>query len=82
MEAPGKNGYPSYKVADTVTTHQGQGIGIYSFFDNDVHAANSIETPTAAGIVMHHMMTFGSGTGGIDNIINGTGGPAQAYSDD
>ncbi len=80
MEAPGKNGFPSYKVADTVTTHQGQGIGIYSFFDNDVHAANSIETPTAAGIVMHHMMTFGSGTGGIDNIINGTGGPAQAYS--
>ena len=29
---------------------------------------------------MHHMMTFSSGTGGIDNIINGTGGAATAYS--
>jgi len=81
MEDPNKNGYPSYKVADTVTTHQAQGLGVYSFFHNDVHAANAIETPTAAGVVMHHMMTFGSGTGGIDNIINGNGGPAQAYSD-
>jgi hypothetical protein len=80
MEAGNKNGYPSYKVADGVTTHQAQGIGIYSFFNNPVHAANSIETPTGNGIVMHHMMTYGSGTGGIDNIINNQGGAAEAYS--
>jgi len=73
MEAPGKNGYPSYKVADGVTTHQAQGIGIYSFFQNEVHASNSIETPTGPGIVLHHMMTYGSGTGGIDHVINGQG---------
>jgi hypothetical protein len=45
-----------------------------------VYADSAIETPSAAGIVMHHMMTFSGGTGGIHNIINGTGGPAEAYS--
>jgi hypothetical protein len=80
MESSNEDGYPSYKVADGVTSHTAAGIGVYSFFDNPVYAANAIETPTSAGIVMHHMMTFGSGTGGINNIINGTGGPAEAYS--
>jgi hypothetical protein len=80
MEAPGKNGYPSYKVADGVTSHHGWGIGIYAFFQNNVTAANAIETPTGSGIVMTHLMTYGSGTGGINNIINGTGGAATAYS--
>jgi hypothetical protein len=80
MESSSENGYPSYKVSAGVTSHIGEGIGVYSFFDNPVHAANAIETPTGSGIVMHHMMTFGSGTGGIDNIINGTGGAATAYS--
>jgi hypothetical protein len=80
MESSSENGYASYKVADGVTSHTGEGIGIYSFFDNPVHAANAIETPSGSGIVMRHMMTFGSGTGGIDDIINGTGGPSTAYS--
>ena len=81
-ESSSENGYASYKVADAVTTHTGAGIGVYSFFDNPVHSANAIESPTGAGIAMHHMMTYGSGTGGIDNIINGTGGSATAYSQD
>jgi hypothetical protein len=82
MEGPGVNGYPSYKVADGVVTHHGTGIGIYSFFQSDVHADNAIETPSNTGIVMTHMMTYGSGTGGIDNIINGGGGHSSgtAYS--
>ena len=80
MESSSENGYPSYKVSAGVTSHIGEGIGVYSFFDNPVYAANAIETPSGGGIVMHHMMTFGSGTGGINNIINGTGGPLTAYS--
>jgi hypothetical protein len=80
MEGPGTNGYASYKVADGVTSHHGAGIGVYSFFSNPVRAENAVETPTGAGVVMTHLMTYGSGTGGIDNIINGTGGPATAYS--
>jgi hypothetical protein len=82
MDPSNENGYPSYKVADGVTSHTGAGIGVYSFFQNDVRDANAIETPTGSGISMHHLMTYGSGTGGIDNIINGTGGSATAYSQD
>ena len=80
MESPSEDGYASYKVSDNVTTHLAFGLGVYSFFDNPVHAANAIETPTGSGIVMHHMMTYSSATGGINDIINGTGGPATAYS--
>jgi hypothetical protein len=82
MEAPGKNGYPSYKVADGVMTHHGTGIGVYSFFDNDVRADSAVEAPSTPGIVLTHLMTYGSGTGGISNILNGTGGrlSGTAYS--
>jgi hypothetical protein len=80
MESSSVNGYPSYKVADGVTSHTGKGIGVYTFFDNAVYSANAIETPSGSGISMHHMMTYSSGTGGIDNIINNTGGAATSYS--
>jgi hypothetical protein len=74
QESAGVNGYPSYKVADSVTTHQAAGIGVYSVFDNDVQADNAIETPTVSGVSMHHLVTVSLASGSIDNIINGTGG--------
>lgn len=52
MEAPGQNGYASYKVADTVTSHEAEGLGVYSVFTNDVSADNAIEAPTSAGVSM------------------------------
>jgi hypothetical protein len=79
MSSATENGYPSYKVADTVTTHHGYGLGVYAFFQGNIAADNAFETPTAAGVVMTHMMTF-HGSGTINNIINGTGGSATAYS--
>jgi hypothetical protein len=79
MSSPTENGYPSYKVADSVTTHHGYGLGVYAFFHNNVAADNAFETPTAAGVVMTHLMTY-RGSGAINNIINGTGGQATGYS--
>ena len=82
MESTTVDGYASYKVSDSVMTHTASGLGVYTFFDNgSIHAANAIETPTASGVVMHHMMTYTDGNGGIDNIINGMGGAATSYSD-
>ena len=72
----GVNGYASYKVADAVTTHEAWGLGTYCSFHSAVVSDNSIETPTASGIAMHHMMTSwlnGTGGSGISHIINGTG---------
>jgi hypothetical protein len=73
QESPGHDGYPSYKVADSVTTHTAGGIGVYSVFDNDVTAENAIETPSAAGVSLHHMVTVSLASGSITHIVNGTG---------
>ncbi len=71
---PGKNGYPSYKVADGVTTHMAEGLGVYSVFDNAVTADDGIEAPMASGVSMHHMVTVSLAAGSISHIIDGTGG--------
>jgi len=72
------NGYASYKVADTVTTHEVWGLGVYCVFrGGPVVADNAIETPTGPGIKMHHMVTIrlgGQPGSGIEHVINGTGG--------
>jgi hypothetical protein len=73
----GQNGYASYKVADTVTSHQALGLGVYAVFQTPVTADNAIEAPTSSGVLMNHMVTtcFG-GVGGseITHIFNGMGG--------
>jgi hypothetical protein len=82
MEAPGVNGYPAFKVADGVTSFTGAGMGSYCFFNQgvDIHAANAFEVPTtlAAGSLRDLLTVFLTGSGRIDNVINGTGGPTTA----
>ncbi len=72
--APGVNGYASYKVADGVTTHHAEGLGVYSVFTNPVQEDDAIQTPTASGVTMHHLVTVSLAAGAINHIINGTGG--------
>jgi hypothetical protein len=71
------NGYASYKVADSVTTHEAWGLGVYCVFHAaPVVAENAIETPTAPGVKMHHMVTIrlsGRPNSGIKHVINGAG---------
>ncbi len=73
------NGYASYEVGSSVTTHDARGLGVYCVFDNDITADNAVESPTAAGVGIHHIVTlrFGGG-GGINHIINGTGGAVNS----
>jgi hypothetical protein len=70
-------GYASCKVADSVTTHEAWGLGVYCVFQAaSVVAENAIETPTAPGVRMHHMVTIrlaGRQNSGINHVINGTG---------
>ena len=78
----GVNGFSSYKVSAGVTTHEAWGLGMYSVFRNPVVVENAIETPTAPGISMHHLITVwinGATGSAINHIINGTGAsvPAQ-----
>jgi hypothetical protein len=67
-----KKGFASYKVADTVTTHEAYGIGVYSVFSSGgVGLTNAIETPTGPGIKMTHLVAVKI-KGPIDFVYNGT----------
>jgi hypothetical protein len=75
--APGTNGWASYKVADTVTSHEAWGLGIYSVFKKpDVVLSRAIEVPANPNVRFHDMITVALGRlGEISNVINSTGGP-------
>jgi hypothetical protein len=77
--APGTDGWASYKVADTVTSHQAWGLGIYSFFlTPGIFETRAIEVPTSPNVQFLDMITVCiGGNGGINNVINGTGGTTQ-----
>jgi hypothetical protein len=70
------NGWASYKVADSVTTHEAFGLGIYAVFINaGVNLTRAIEVPNTPNVKFHHMITVNiSNNGGISNVINNTGG--------
>ncbi|MDE3188228.1 MAG: coagulation factor 5/8 type domain-containing protein [Acidobacteriota bacterium] len=77
--APGTNGWASYKVADTVTSHEAWGLGIYSVFRHpNVVLSRAIEVPRKPGIRFHHMMTIAlDDKGEISNVIDDKGGPTS-----
>jgi hypothetical protein len=79
----GANGYAAYKVADTVTSHEGWGLGSYCFFNVNptIHADRGFEVPVNAGVRFHDLLTVSlGGTGTIDHVINNTGAAAQGTS--
>jgi hypothetical protein len=74
-------GWPGYKVADSVKTHEAWGLGIYCTFTQDnIYSDNAVEAPKSAGVQFHHVLTFrlsGATDGsGIKSVINGMGDPA------
>jgi hypothetical protein len=66
------DGYASYYVSPTVTTHSAYGLGVYSFFDLgvDIIANSGITVPIAAGVTVTHAVTvFLNGSGQITYTI-------------
>jgi len=88
MEAPGVDGWAAFKVTNNVTSFTGYGMGSYSFFNQGVsiYAANAFEVPsTLAPGSMHDLLTIflsTSGSGGILNVINNTGGSSTIANPD
>ena len=78
------NGYASYKVADTVTSHEAWGLGVYAYFrDAAVKANSAIEAPAVAGVKFHNLTTVwlnGHAGSEITHIINDIGGRVFANS--
>ncbi len=74
--APGTNGWASYKVADSVTSHEAWGLGVYSVFRHpNVDLTRAIEVPKVQGVRFHHMITVAlDNLGQITNVIDDSGG--------
>jgi hypothetical protein len=79
--APDTKGWASYKVADTVTSHEAWGLGIYSVFEQPgVELTRAIEVPKRPNVTFHHMITVALGNhGAILNVINNTGGATSMH---
>jgi hypothetical protein len=73
--ASGVNGWASYKVADSVTSHEAWGLGIYSVFTNpNIFLSRAVEVPNNANVRFHHLTTVNlTVNGGISRVINNTG---------
>jgi len=76
----GNQGWASYKVANTVTTHEAWGVGSYSFFNVNpaIVVSRAFEVPDTAGVRFHDLVSVSlGGVGTINNVINNTGGAAN-----
>ncbi|HWD20317.1 MAG TPA: hypothetical protein VHB20_13670 [Verrucomicrobiae bacterium] len=74
----GINGYASYKIADTVTSHQAYGLGVYGVFtESTAKCFDTVETPTNSQQVNVHdiINVYITGQSGSEmtHILNGTG---------
>jgi hypothetical protein len=82
MASPTQNGYPAFLVSPNVRTFQGYGMGSYVVFIQTtatLHDAEAIQAPHTPGVQFHNV--FGvwiSGSGGLDSIVNGAGGPVTS----
>jgi hypothetical protein len=82
MAAPDQDGYPAFLVTRNVRTFQGYGMGSYVVFSQTpatLHDAEAFQAPDTPGVQFHNI--FGvwiTGSGGLDSIINGTGGPVTS----
>ena len=88
-QAPGVPGWAAFKIADTVTSFSGYGMGSYSFFNQgmDIFAANAFEVPDTlpAGSLNDLLTIFldpSNGKGGILNVVNDTGGSSTIANPD
>ena len=78
------SGYPAFQVGAGVKTFHGYGMGSYVVFINTsatLHVTEAFQAPTVPGVNFSDV--FGvwiAGSGGIDSIVNGTGGPVTSTS--
>jgi hypothetical protein len=69
-------GWAAYKVADSVKTHEGWGLGSYAFFNVDptIHTSHAFEVPVTPGVRLHDILTLSiTGHGIIDHVVNDVG---------
>jgi hypothetical protein len=71
-------GYAAYKVAPSVQTHEGWGLGSYCYFNVDptIHASHAFEVPVTPGVRLHDILDLSiTNHGTIDHVVNDFGAP-------
>jgi hypothetical protein len=74
-------GFAAYKVADSVTTHEGWGLGSYCFFNVNpaIHATSAFAVPVTPGVKLHDILDLSiTNHGTIDHVVNDVGPPTNA----
>jgi hypothetical protein len=81
-QSPTQLGYPAFQVGNHVKTFNGYGMGSYVVFINTtatLHVSSAFQSPNTPGVQFHNV--FGvwiTGSGGLDSIVNGVGGPDRS----
>ncbi|MFE6663501.1 coagulation factor 5/8 type domain-containing protein [Streptomyces sp. NPDC057697] len=73
-------GFAAYKVDDSVTTHEGWGLGSYCFFDVDptIRQDHGFQAPVKPGVRFHDLLVVSlGGKGQYEHVINDTGSPTS-----
>jgi hypothetical protein len=74
-------GWAAYKVADSVRTHEGWGLGSYCFnnVDPTIHTSRAFEVPVTPGVRLHDILTLSiTNHGTIDHVVNDFGPATNA----
>src|SRR5215470_9674593 len=87
MENPSTDGYPAFLITQHAADFSGYGMGSYSFFNQGVpiFATNAFEAGNPPGLQLHDLLTIflsTAGSGGIDHVVNGTGGSSTIANPD
>ncbi|MBO0918568.1 coagulation factor 5/8 type domain-containing protein [Streptomyces laculatispora] len=73
-------GFAAYKVDDSVTTHEGWGLGSYCYFNVDptIRQDHGFEAPVKPGVKFHDLLVVSlGGQGQYEHVINDTGSPTS-----
>ena len=79
----GTKGYAGYKVADSVNTHEGWGMGSYCYYNVDptIRQDHGFQAPVKPGVRFHGLLVVSlSGNGQYEHVINNTGSPTSGTS--
>ncbi|MFF1500033.1 coagulation factor 5/8 type domain-containing protein [Streptomyces sp. NPDC058316] len=76
-------GFAAYKVDDSVTTHEGWGLGSYCYYNVDptIRQDHGFEVPVKPGVRFHDLLVVSlGGQGQYEHVINDTGSPTSGTS--
>ncbi|MEU3061482.1 discoidin domain-containing protein [Streptomyces subrutilus] len=76
-------GYAAYKVADSVNTHEGWGLGSYCYYNVDptIRQEHGFQAPVKPGVKFHDLLVVSlGGNGQYEHVVNGIGAPTSGTS--